>query len=208
MYTTKKDMSGSRFGRLLVLKESEKRVRGCVCWEAQCDCGVVKTYSGAELRKGRTNSCGCLARELSSKRATTHGKKGTTIYRIWSGMMDRCNNPNSADWNNYGGRGITVCDEWHKFENFYRDMGDRPKMHSVDRIDVNKGYSPENCRWATNKEQQNNRRNNRMLTYNGKTQTMSKWASDIGISFACLWRRIRAGWSIEQALTTPINALK
>jgi len=208
MNTTKKDMTGLRFGRLVVCKESNQRIRGCVCWEAVCDCGNVKVYVGADLRKGHTKSCGCLAKELSSKRAKTHGKKGTRIYRIWSGMMDRCHNPNSKDWGNYGGRGIVVCDEWHNFKNFLNDMGEpQSTQMSIDRIDVNQGYTPTNCRWATAKEQQNNRSNNKIIVFNGVEKTLMQWSEEVGINFACLWMRLRAGWTIERALTTKIKAL-
>lgn len=121
-------------------------------------------------------------------------------YRTWSGMIQRCKNPNEPAFNRYGGRGITVCDDWLNFEGFLADMGERPKGKSLDRIDNNGGYCPENCRWATRKEQSNNTRTNRRITYKGKTKTLAEWSRCTGIKPSTLRTRLWRGWSIRRAL--------
>lgn len=123
-------------------------------------------------------------------------------------MLERCNNPNSIRFYDYGGRGIKVCERWLKFENFLEDMGERPKNTTIERKENNKGYYKENCRWATVKEQCNNRRSNHFLTFNEKTQTMAQWADEIEISSNTICMRLRSGWSVEKALTTPVKTTK
>lgn len=135
-----------------------------------------------------------------------HGKFGTRIHKIWDGMIQRCHNPKSRDFKNWGARGITVSDRWRRFENFYADMGDAPTDRSLDRIDNNKGYSKENCRWATWKMQHRNRRNNRFLEYRGQSKTMAEWIEITGIKKATFEWRIHNGWSVEKTIeTTPSN---
>lgn len=134
-----------------------------------------------------------------------HGKYGTPIYRTWQRMGQRCNNPNNRHYSGYGGRGITVCDRWGRFENFYEDMGDKPTpKHSLERIDNNKGYSPDNCKWATMAEQGSNRRDNRKYTYDGKTMTIAEWARELNISHAALTKRLNR-WSVGRALSEPLH---
>ena len=135
----------------------------------------------------------------------THGMFGTTEYRIWSGIMDRCTNRNSKYWDRYGGAGIGVCKQWRKFEGFYKDMGNRPSAQlSVDRIDNEKGYSPENCRWASKKEQARNRKNNKYITHDGETHCIAEWGDILGMCPKMLRTRIfKHGWDIERAFTTP-----
>lgn len=128
-----------------------------------------------------------------------HGKLSPT-YQSWSAMKQRCLNPNSADYFRYGGRGIQICDSWREFEAFLRDMGERPEGATLDRVDVNGNYEPGNCRWATCKQQGRNRRDNRLLAYNGKTQTLTEWAEEIGISRTSLTSRLSQGWSLERCL--------
>lgn len=165
------DITGQRFGRLLVLKYSGG------LWQCQCDCGVIKGIVGYELLSGKTKSCGCLKRERIINRSTTHGKRKTPEYDIWAAMRNRCNNPNDKSYPNYGGRGIKICEEWQKFENFIRDMGFRPgKEYSLDRIDVNGSYCKENCRWATNEQQYNNKRTTVTLTLDGETHNLTEWS--------------------------------
>lgn len=138
----------------------------------------------------------------NSKLFTKHGQAGKTPeYKAWKAIRQRCGNPNNHAYSDYGGRGITVCERWKdSFENFFEDMGKRPSGMSLERIDNNKGYYKENCRWATRKEQCNNRRSSRFLTYNGKTQTMSRWAEEMAIKVQTIHRRLALGWTVNEAL--------
>ena len=161
------DLVGKRFGRLTVIRKSISR-NNFLYWVALCDCGQTVEVLGQSLRRGETKSCGCLQREIfgkfSSARWTTHGEsaidKRTPEYRSWMAMLSRCENPNATGYKNYGGRGIIVCERWHKYEYFLSDMGRRPSpQHSIDRINNDGNYELNNCRWATPKEQRANQRN-------------------------------------------------
>lgn len=131
----------------------------------------------------------------------THGHSHTPTYNTWLRIISRCTKPSHHNYKYYGGRGITVCERWLKFENFYADMGERPKGKTVERVDNNKGYSPDNCRWATMKEQSNNRRSNKPITFNGETLTRSQWAERLGIHVSTMYLRCRRGLSIERILS-------
>jgi len=202
-----KDLTGQRFGRLEV-KSFEKITISGPKWICKCDCGTSRAVLGCSLKKGRTKSCGCLNAELAKARGFKHGLCETKSYAAWRGMKDRCSNPLNPGWENYGGRGIKVCERWaNSFEDFYDDMGEPPSPnHSIDRINVNGHYEPKNCRWATVSEQSVNKRNNRILKKDGKAQCMSQWAEDLGISKYTIWNRItKLGWDEEKALTTPVR---
>lgn len=168
------DLTGRRFGMLTVISRADNRGTQ-VMWNCLCDCGSISIACGNNLRRGSTRSCGCQCKK--------HGKKGTRLYSIWGGMKARCYRPTHMWYKRYGGRGIRVCDEWkNDFQAFYEwamANGYSDEL-TLDRIDINKGYSPDNCRWATQITQKNNRSNNVLIEINGKTQTLGEWAAEKG----------------------------
>lgn len=199
------DISGNRYGRLLVLARSGTR-RGQILWACSCDCGAKVDVVSLHLRDGRTQSCGCLAREKAAATATIHGGHGSKEHSIWMGMNRRCGSPGCKSFKNYGARGITVCDSWRdSFPNFLRDMGHCPPGMSLDRKRNNEGYSPSNCRWATPKQQSRNTRRSVLLTAFGETKSMADWIEDdrCKCPVSALPQRIRAGWAHADAISTP-----
>lgn len=200
--TIRKNLTGMRFGKLIVVGFSG-REDGSTYWLCRCDCGREKVIAGRHLVDKTTRGCGCLAYENSKK----HGMSGTPEYAAWKRMIKRCQDPNDHNFSKYGARGIKVCRRWRvSFESFYEDMGPRPSpIYSLDRIDNNKGYSPDNCRWATRTEQANNRTSNRIVTFSDKTQTVTQWAREVHLNPKAIQRRLAAGWSIEDTLTTPVK---
>jgi hypothetical protein len=211
------DLIGQRFGRLLVTARAPRPTTQryyATRWECRCDCGNTKTVFASALRSKATQSCGCLQRAAASKnirRALAvgsrgnlrHGKSADPEWVVWSHIKQRCFNIKDPAYINYGGRGIKVCDRWLIFENFIADVGVRPSaLHTLERVDNNSHYCPENCRWATRKEQARNRRSNANLTLNGVTRTIAEWAELTGIKRSAIWMRIhRYHWSTEDALT-------
>lgn len=199
------DLSGQRFDRLTVLKLNGSK-NGFNHWQARCDCGREISVRTASLRNGHTKSCGCFGRDVRRKRNTTHGFSGTPTYTAWEHMLARCRNKRHASFKDYGARGIIACSRWEKFENFLHDMGAQPEGLTLERIDNNAGYSPSNCKWATRREQSNNRRNSRFLNLGGETFTITTWCRNLGGSHALVDGRLRAGWSIQRALSEPSRA--
>lgn len=203
--TKLEDRVGKRFGKLIVL---EARHLGGSKYEAvvQCDCGKIKTVDGHSVFRGHTSSCGCLKIDVLLKRNTSHGKRFTRPYRCWLNMKNRCNNPRSADFHNYGGRGISVCERWrNSFEAFIEDVGEGEAFLSLDRIDVNGNYEPGNVRWASAITQGNNRRGNTILTVHRQADTVSMWSRKTGIGVNTLLSRIRRGWSHEDVVLKPVD---
>lgn len=201
-----KDITGKKFGRLTVIEFSHRR-KDKIHYKCICDCGTEVKTRGASLKDGSTQSCGCLNKERTKKENTTHGLSGTTEYCIYQGAIQRCYNKNNPQYIDYGGRGITVCDEWlHSFETFLKDMGNRPsKKHSIDRINNEGNYELGNCRWATSTEQAKNRRSNIMITYKGETLCMMDWSEKLDIKYITLHQRFKNGWSTEKAFTQKVR---
>jgi hypothetical protein len=204
------DISGQRFGRLIILSYSHTKNRSAF-WKCICDCGVISIKMGDLLRNGKCKSCGCIRMENLSKIGTTHGKTGKSEYASWSSMKQRCYNKYNKKYNYYGGRGITVSLEWrNSFSQFYKDMGPKPSMaHTLDRIENDKGYCKSNCRWATPLEQSLNKRNNIRISFNNQTMTISQWSQQLGISESVIKKRLVLGYSNEHILSkTNIHSVR
>lgn len=199
----KLDYVGRRFSMLLVQEAAPNTKQGASAWWCLCDCGKRVYARSTDLRRADSQSCGCATGKLIAAANTTHGKSRSPIYGVWKAMMDRCYNPRRPNFADYGGRGITVCARWRIFTQFYADMGDCPRGHSLERRNNHKGYSPANCYWATRVEQGNNMRSNRLLTFNGQEKTMANWARETGHPPLRILQRLQRGWSVERALTTP-----
>lgn len=214
-----KDLTGQRFGYLTVISRAENRVskngKQRVYWNCLCDCGNKVDVRTDNLTNGETFSCGCYAKRRHSEcmreiiaREPSHGMVGTRIYHIWGNMLSRCRSETNPVYYRYGGRGIHVCDEWYKFENFYEwalSSGYDESL-TLDRIDNNQGYNPDNCRWATMKEQNVNKRNNVYYEFNGEDLTLSQIADIVGINYKTIHRRVHSlGWDVNRAVTEPIH---
>lgn len=203
------DLTGRRFGRLVVRERSGSvRGSGNAAWRCHCDCGREKRVNSRDLLAGHVASCGCYSVELLVARSRTHGMRGSRTYASWVSMRQRCGNPGSPSYADYGGRGIKVCDRWQSFERFYADMGERPEGCSLDRIDVDGDYEPGNCRWADATTQVRNTRATRRITHDGATRPLAEWAERTGLPYGVLYDRLRHGWSVAATLTTPLHAEK
>lgn len=191
---------GKKVGNLTVIsKDVDRR------WICLCACGNRKSIRQDKLKPSGTKSCGCLRKQSRF----IHGQTNTAAYSSWRGMKERCENPNHKSYKNYAERGIKVCERWQTFENFLADMGQPTQGQSLERINNNDGYCLSNCKWADNIEQANNRRNNRILSFQGKSQTASQWARETGIPLDTILDRLnRYGWSIQKALTTPKRIIR
>lgn len=202
-----KDLAGQKFGRLTAV-EATRTLGNKRAWRCRCECGREVVSATGNLTNGHTASCGCLRRELTSKRCKTHGRVKSPEYQCWAGMLRRCFTPSVKSYSDYGGRGITVCNEWtQSFEAFCRDMGPRPSLaHSIDRYpDPNGNYEPSNCRWGTPEQQANNRRSNKFIEFNGESLTLAEAAAKHGMALNTFWARLKSGWSVERALLTPVR---
>lgn len=189
-----KDLTGKKFGRWTAISPIKNKY-GRFSWKCICDCGEVRTIGGTELSQGNSTSCGCLRKERFTKFATKHGYavpgSVSKEYRVWCSMKRRCYSKKDKSYPRYGGRGITVCDRWKdSFQNFIDDMGDCPPKMSIERKNNSQGYSPKNCEWADAVAQANNKRNNRIVTINGKAMTVAQWARSIGIKLGTAHMRL------------------
>lgn len=206
----RKDLTGKRFGRLVCLRDAGRDQSRCVLWHCKCDCGRVITVRSNSLLTGNTQSCGCLQREAARREAasrTTHNACYTRVYRIWAHLKERCLNPNCKSYRRYGGRGIAVCDQWLEFEHFHRwamANGYADNL-TIDRIDNDGPYSPENCRWVGKVTQANNTCLNHVIHYRGERMTVAQAARRFKIPATRLYGRLQAGWTIERALSEPVD---
>jgi hypothetical protein len=199
----KVNLTGQKFGMLSVLSEAPKQ-GGKSYWLCRCDCGGTHTVAVSHLRSGAIGHCGCVKRARFIRFATKHGHSRLPEFQVWLDMRKRCSNPRDKAYKNYGARGITVCERWAAFENFLEDMGRRPIKTAIDRIDNDKGYSPDNCRWVSHTDNCNNRRNNIFIEYGGQRRTLSEWARHLGINQSTLYDRLRRkNWPVERALSEP-----
>ena len=199
----KLDLTGQRFGKLVVIGQDGFQKSGHTAWRCRCDCGKEVTKRGSMLKS--TQSCGCLRVELGRKSLTKHGFYKLPEFHTWKRMKLRCLDVDSDDYTDYGARGIKVCERWlESFENFYADMGERPSpKHSIDRIDTNGNYEPNNCRWATPEEQANNRRSSVYLTHNGETLSAAQWARKLGMKPQAFHYQVRVkGKTIADLVTS------
>lgn len=181
-----------------------------IYWDCICDCGGHITLEASALRRtDRFHSCGCYARLMVSKANSTHRLTGTRVYRSWSSARQRCNNPSDTNYKNYGGRGITMCERWNKFENFLADMGYPPsENHTIERIDVNGNYEPENCRWDTPVEQARNRRSSKYYEFSGKKMILKEWSEYLNVKEMTLKYRLKNGWPIEKVFSQNNHKFK
>lgn len=195
-----KDLTGKKFGRLQMMEYIGQHY-----WLAKCECGKICKVRSDWVVSGRVVSCGCHSRQKLSERMSTHRQSKTRLYRIWAGMKNRCTNPNDHTYERYGKRGITLCKEWEGFENFYQwalSNGYASNL-TIDRIDNNGNYCPENCRWSDTKTQVRNRRTTILVTYNGEEKTLGEWCEKLNLPYHLMWERIiRFGWSATRAFET------
>lgn len=202
------DLALRVFGRLTATNQAEKRGRNRMYWLCRCSCGREKWVIADALKSGATKSCGCLNDEV--RRSLVHGESArdggaaSPTYNSWHSMKQRCTNPSDDRFSQYGGRGITVCERWMKFDNFLADMGEKPPRMSIDRIDNNGNYQPDNCRWANAAVQSRNTSRNRFFTFQGETLCLDDWSRKLNIPHTTLHTRLRK-WPVERALTEPVR---
>lgn len=222
------DLTGQRFGRLTAISVASRVKRknsssSFLLWLCRCDCGKEHIVLTQHLRSGAIRSCGCLSRDTTATRSTTHGhtrnRSNTAEYGVWRAVISRCEAESNINFHDYGGRGIRICNRWREsFQSFYEDMGERPSpKHEIDRIDNDGSYTcgrcddcvarraTANCRWVTRKQQSRNKRSNRLITFDGKTMPVCEWAETLGISVRTIRSRLGRGRSAEAALTMPTD---
>ena len=209
----RENLIGQVFGRLTVIDRADGLVSESgyhtVMWKCKCDCGNIVNVRAKSLKQGVTKSCGCFRRDRMSNIASRHHGFGTRLYTIWNSMRQRCNNPKHHAYSNYGGRGITICKDWDDFDKFRKwaigagyDENAPRGQYTLDRVEVDRGYSPDNCRWVDMKTQSNNKRETIYLSYNGETLTLTEWADRVGLHYTTLWKRYKEGFDTSQILST------
>lgn len=207
-----KNLSGMKFGKLLVTQFSHIGKHYVKYWCCVCECGDHKIIAGNHLQRGHTKSCGCISKVLKSTfKHGHHPKSGPSPeYISWQAMKRRALYSKQDHFNRYGGRGIKCCERWlNSFENFLQDMGPRPSLfHTLDRINNDGDYCPENCRWATKKQQARSRCSSRIIQHNGKSKTLAEWAEEAGMDLRSLWQRLKRGWDMEKSIKTPLDRKK
>ena len=202
-----KDLTGMQFGRLTVIDRASNTKDGSARWNCVCSCGTKKTIMGSSLLRGATVSCGCYQKEMIIRKQTTHGQTHTRLFHVWQHMRNRCYNENYKFYNYYGGRGISVCDEWRDdfvpFMNWAKSNGYSDDL-TLDRIDTNGNYEPSNCRWISRADQMNNTRLTKKYTMTGETHSIAEWCRIYNVPHERTRHRLVVrGWSIEDALTVP-----
>lgn len=201
------DLTGQKFGRLTVIKRVEKQNKTrSAYWLCQCECGNTTIVSSPNLKNKHAMSCDCLQQESRLTHSITHGLTKTRIYKIYLGMKKRCYNKNYFQFQYYGGKGIRICDEWlNNFKSFYdwSIANNYNDTLTIDRINSNGNYCPENCRWVDKYVQANNKKTNKLITYNNETHTMKEWSKITGLTYSTIQHRLDRNWDIEKALTTP-----
>jgi hypothetical protein len=204
------DITGKRYGKLTVIRKHGHNEKGNrITWECLCDCGNTAIVTGIYLGR-RTNSCGCMSsRATASERNSTHGMSKTRIYRVWASMLERCNTPSTDSYRLYGARGIKVCDRWKSFEHFFEDMGDTYKEGlSIERVDVNGDYCPENCTWIEKSKQAINKRTTNKFMHDGEYVSLKTMCKIYNAPYQTMLNRINAGMEIYEALAAPVKNYK
>lgn len=200
------ELIGKRFGRLMVIDEYDRPYSGAYRYLCKCDCGNEVVVWGCSLRAGHSRSCGCYKRDTTIARNTKYKKEDKILYSTWKGMRQRCNDKNHIRYNRYGGRGIQVCNEWNDYMKFYYWSIENgyEKGKQLDRINNDADYTPNNCRWVTAFENNNNKNNVKRFEIEGVVHTLSEWCQIYNIKKSTVRARLRRGWDIEKALTTPL----
>lgn len=204
------DLVGKKYNKLTVIERAENASSGAVRWKCLCDCGNYAIVRAANLKNGAVKSCGCLLHETENKK--THGMSKTRIYQEWNSIKNRCTNPRNRRYEDYGGRGINICNEWkNDFLSFYNwsvSNGYKDSL-TIERKDVDGDYCPENCCWIPLEEQANNRRMNLSIEYNGKTQNLKEWCEELNLNYKRVHNRMfKLGYSFEEAITKPVMTQK
>jgi len=198
--TAFKDYTGRQFNHWTVIDRAEDR-NGRTHWNCRCVCGTERVVSGIHLVLNNSKSCGCVRPRKDESPRFKHGMSDTITHKSWSSMMTRCRNANRPDAKLYSVKGIKVCERWHEFTAFLEDMGERPSInHSIGRIDGNRGYEPDNCKWQTAREQANNTTRNKFIELNGRTMTLAEWCRERNIDYSKVQWRLKRGWSPYRAL--------